>query len=224
MTTLMPSALMTESEIDNFFQILHDLNPQPRGELKYVNPFTLLVCVVLSAQATDKSVNLATPALFKAADTPEKMIQLGQEKICEFIKKIGFSSIKSKYIVTLSQQLIDHFQGEVPQTMDELMQLAGVGRKTANVVLNVAFHKPTLAVDTHVYRVSNRTGLAPGSTPDKVEQHLLTRVPNEYLFNAHHWLILHGRYICKALKPQCFVCPVEKFCHYPHKIFLNTKK
>lgn len=220
MTKATDSFLMTDAEIEDFFKILQDLNPQPRGELTYVNPFTLLVSVVLSAQATDKSVNLATPALFAVADTPQKMIALGQEKIQEFIKKIGFSSIKSKYIMTLSHQLIDQYQGEVPQTIEQLMQLSGVGRKTANVVLNIAFQQPTLAVDTHVFRVSNRTGLAPGATPDKVEQNLLKRVPQNFLFNAHHWLILHGRYICKAIKPQCYICPVKKLCHYPSKTLL----
>ncbi len=208
---------MTKEKINEFFRRLHAINPEPKGELEWTNPFTLLVAVALSAQATDKSVNKATPALFKAADTPEKMAALSVEKIRDFIKTIGLFNGKAKNVHALSQILVRDYGGVVPESRDELIKLPGVGRKTANVVLNMAFGHPTMAVDTHIFRVSNRTGLAPGTTPDKVEAKLEKAVPDEYKLHAHHWLILHGRYTCLARKPLCYKCPVIDLCAYKPK-------
>ena len=208
---------MTKDQIHQFFGRLRDHNPEPRGELDWTNPFTLLVAVALSAQATDKSVNKATPALFAAADTPEKMIALGEDRIREFIKTIGLYNSKAKNVLALSHKLIAAFGGEVPRTRDELTTLPGVGRKTANVVLNMAFGEETFAVDTHVFRVSNRTGLARGTTPEQVEAKLEKRVPKEFRMHAHHWLILHGRYTCLARKPGCPECVVRDLCAFKEK-------
>lgn len=211
------STLMTQDEILAFFRTLRSLNPHPEGELNYFNPFTLLVAVVLSAQSTDKGVNKATSSLFQVADTPGKMLALGEEKVRDHIKSIGFYNVKARNVIALSAKLVADYQGQVPHRLEDLVTLPGVGRKTANVVLNVAFGQPTMAVDTHVFRVSNRTGLAPGKTPEQVEQKLLKRVPQAFLDHAHHWLILHGRYICKAMRPQCKMCPVFDYCHYSEK-------
>ncbi len=195
---------MTKDKIREFFRRLYEANPEPKGELDWTNPFTLLVAVALSAQATDKSVNKATPALFKLADTPEKMAALGEDKIRDCIKTIGLFNAKAKNVLALSKMLVKNYGGRVPETRDELVKLPGVGRKTANVVLNIAFGHETIAVDTHLFRVSNRTGLAPGTTPEKVEEKLEKVVPSEYRRHAHHWLILHGRYTCLARKPKCY--------------------
>ena len=192
-------------------------NPEPKGELYYTNPFTLLVAVVLSARATDVGVNKATPALFAMADTPEKMAALGEEKVREAIKTIGLFRAKAKNVVALSRLLIERHHGEVPQTREELTALPGVGRKTANVVLNMAFHQPTIAVDTHLFRLSNRLPLAKGKTPEAVEAGLEAIVPQQYRLHAHHWLILHGRYVCKARKPDCDRCIIADFCRFKGK-------
>lgn len=208
---------MKKDNVIEFFTRLQAIEPEPKGELDYVNPFTLLVAVVLSAQATDVGVNKATPALFAAADTPEKMIALGEDKIREHIKTIGLFNAKAKNIYKLSQILIDEHNSEVPQNRDELVKLPGVGRKTANVVLSMAFGIPTIAVDTHIFRVSNRTGLAKGTNPDQVETTLEKVVPDDFKFHCHHWLILHGRYICKARKPDCANCPVYDLCSFKEK-------
>jgi endonuclease-3 len=208
---------MTPEKVREFFKRLHAANPEPKGELEWTNPFTLLVAVVLSAQATDKGVNKATPALFKAADTPEKMVRLGEEKIRDYIKTIGLFNTKAKNVYALSKILLEDYGGDIPLSRDELVKLPGVGRKTANVVLNIAYAQPTIAVDTHIFRVSNRTGLAPGATVEKVEEKLEKVVPKEYFLHAHHWLILHGRYICVARKPKCYECPVVDLCAFKNK-------
>jgi endonuclease-3 len=208
---------MTEKDIKTFFERFSKQNPHPKGELHYTNPFTLLVAVVLSAQATDKGVNKATSELFKIIKTPKQMLGLGEEKLKEYVKSIGFYNTKAKNIIKLCQILVTEHKGSVPNNREDLEKLPGVGRKTANVVLNIAFNQPTLAVDTHVFRVSNRTSLAPGKNPHEVEQKLLNVVPTTYLHHAHHWLILHGRYVCKAIKPQCKECIVQDLCAYPHK-------
>jgi endonuclease III len=208
---------MTRKQIHEFFSRLRASNPEPKGELQYTNSFTLLVAVVLSAQATDKGVNKATPALFKAADTPEKILALGEDKVRHYIRTIGLNKGKAKNVVGLSKMLIEEHGGKVPSTRDELVRLPGVGRKTANVVLNIAFGQPTMAVDTHIFRVANRTGLAPAPTPEKVEFELEKRVPEEFRLHAHHWLILHGRYICVARKPKCAKCPVYDLCGFKGK-------
>ncbi|GAB4228966.1 MAG: endonuclease III [Methyloligellaceae bacterium] len=192
-------------------------NPAPRSELDYVNPFTLLVAVVLSAQATDVGVNKATKALFAVADTPQKMLALGEERLRDYIKTIGLYRNKAKNVIGLSRALVEKHGGEVPRTREELEALPGVGRKTANVVLNVAFGQPAIAVDTHIFRVANRTGLAPGKTPLEVEQILEAVIPEKYKLHAHHWLILHGRYVCKARKPDCENCIIEDLCLYEAK-------
>jgi endonuclease-3 len=192
-------------------------NPHPHGELKYKDPFTLLVAVVLSAQATDAGVNKATPALFALADNPAAMLALGEDKVRDLIKTIGLYRAKAKNVIGLSRALVEHFGGEVPRTREELESLPGVGRKTANVVLNVAFGQLTIAVDTHIFRVSNRIPLAPGKTPREVEDGLEKIIPQKYKLHAHHWLILHGRYICQARKPQCWRCPIEDLCRWPKK-------
>lgn len=208
---------MTKDKIRQFFSRLRDVNPEPKGELEWTNPFTLLVAVALSAQATDKSVNKATPALFKAADTPQKMVKLGEDKIRDYIKTIGLFNSKAKNLAAMAQILIDDHNGEVPADRDKLVKLPGVGRKTANVVLNMAFGQPTMAVDTHIFRVSNRTGLAPGKNPDQVEAKLEKVVPEEFRMHAHHWLILHGRYTCLARKPRCPECIVQDLCAFKQK-------
>ncbi len=204
-------------EIEAIFAAFARDNPEPKGELVATNPFTLLVAVVLSAQATDAGVNKATPALFALADTPQKMVALGVERITELIKTIGLFRNKAKNVFALSQQLIERFGGEVPANRTDLETLPGVGRKTANVVLNIAFRQPTIAVDTHLFRVSNRTGLAPGKDPLEVELKLLKVVPEKYLLHAHHWLILHGRYVCKARKPECYRCIIAQWCRFEPK-------
>ena len=211
------STMMTPQEIDLFFEHLSAQNPNPQGELYSINPFTLLVAVVLSAQATDKGVNKATVELFKVAPSPEKMLALGEEGLKSYIKTIGLFNAKARNIIALCQRLITDFKGEVPSRREDLESLPGVGRKTANVVLNAAFHEPVIAVDTHIFRVSNRTGLASGKTPLEVEKQLMKRIPARWLLKAHHWLVLHGRYICTARKPLCPTCPVRNECHYEHK-------
>ena len=206
-----------KDEVSAIFAAFAAENPHPKGELVASNAFTLLVAVVLSAQATDAGVNKATPALFKLADTPQKMAKLGVERITDLIKTIGLFRTKGKNVYALSQQLIERFGGKVPEDREALESLPGVGRKTANVVLNIAFGQPTIAVDTHLFRVANRTGLAPGKTPLAVELGLLKIVPEPYLLHAHHWLILHGRYICKARKPECYRCPIAEWCRFTPK-------
>jgi endonuclease-3 len=209
------------AEIEAFYATLAKANPNPRGELDYINPYTLLVAVVLSAQATDTSVNKATEPLFKIADSPEKMLKLGEAKLKDYIKTIGLYNMKAKNVIALSRILIEEFNGEVPQDRDALQKLPGVGRKTASVVLNVAFGHSTIAVDTHIFRVCNRTGLAPGKDVQAVEHQLERRTPDRYKRNAHHWLILHGRYVCKARKPECPRCVVSEICAYPAKTVLG---
>lgn len=199
------------------FRRFQAANPEPKGELHYVNPYTLLVAVVLSAQATDEGVNKATKPLFAIADTPAKMLALGEDTVREAIKTIGLFRGKARNVILLSQQLIDRHGGEVPDDREALEALPGVGRKTANVVLNIAFGQPTIAVDTHLFRVGNRTGLAPGKTPLAVELKLLKAVPAAYGRHAHHWLILHGRYVCKARKPECWRCLVSDLCLFKQK-------
>ena len=191
--------------------------PNPRSELNYQSPFELLVAVVLSAQATDKSVNLATEKLFPVANTPQAILNLGVDGLIPYIKTIGLYRNKAKNVVALSQQIIERFKGEVPRTRQELESLPGVGRKTANVVLNVAFGKPTIAVDTHIFRVSNRTKFATGKTPEEVEKKLVRYVPVEFKKDAHHWLLLHGRYCCKATRPDCPHCPIFDLCEFKGK-------
>ena len=209
--------MLNKKQVEQVFEIFHTQNPHPEGELEYVNTYTLLVAVVLSAQATDSGVNKATRSLFKVADTPEKMVALGEDKVRDYVRTIGLYKTKAKNVVALSQQLIDNHDGEVPNDQKALEALPGVGRKTANVVRNIAFGEPAIAVDTHLFRVSNRTGLAPGKTPLMVEQKLLKRVPKTYLQHAHHWLILHGRYVCVARKPKCPQCPISHICEYKQK-------
>jgi len=204
-------------DIFEFFRRLAELNPDPQTELEYRDPYTLVVAVALSAQATDVSVNLATRKLFNVADTPEKMVALGEEGVKAFIKTIGLFNTKAKNVILLSQKLIDDFGGKVPEERAALESLPGVGRKTANVVLNTAFGQETFAVDTHIFRVGNRTGLAPGKTPLDVELKLEKVVPQPFRRGAHHWLILHGRYICKARTPECWRCPVVDLCAYQPK-------
>lgn len=193
------------------------IRPNPKSELEYSNPFELLVAVVLSAQATDKSVNLATRKLYPVANTPEAIVRLGVEGLTPYIKTIGLYRNKAKHVVALSQKLLDEFGGIVPDDRQSLESLPGVGRKTANVVLNVAFGHPTIAVDTHIFRVSNRTGFAPGKTPEEVEKKLLKFVPTEFKKDSHHWLLLHGRYCCKATKPECAACPILDLCEFKRK-------
>ncbi len=204
-------------EIEALFSRLRGLNPEPRGELHSVNAFTFLVAVVLSAQATDEGVNRATGPLFALADTPEKMLALGEAAVSDHIKTIGLFRGKAKNVVALSRLLIERHASQVPHDREALEALPGVGRKTANVVLNQVFGEATIAVDTHLFRLGNRLGLAPGKTVLEVERKLLKAVPAEYLRHAHHWLILHGRYICKARKPECWRCPVSGLCPYPLK-------
>jgi len=203
--------------METVFDILAARQPDPRTELHFKNPFTLLVAVVLSAQATDVGVNKATGPLFAVADTPEKMVALGEERIRDYVKTIGLFNTKAKNIFALSQLLIDHHNSTVPEDGHALEALPGVGRKTANVVLNEAFGHPTIAVDTHIFRVGNRTGMAPGKDPDAVEKELNRRVPDRFKLGAHHWLILHGRYVCKARKPDCSICSIADYCLYAQK-------
>ncbi len=209
---------MKQTAIEEMFRRFAANTPEPKGELFYTNPYTLLVAVVLSAQATDKSVNKETPALFAVADTPQKMLKLGEAGLKRHIRTIGLYNTKGKNIIKLSEALIVHHSGEVPQNREELEALAGVGRKTANVVLNTAFGQPTMAVDTHLFRVCNRTGMAPGKTPLVVEKGLEKAVPELARRHAHHWLILHGRYVCKARKPDCEDCIIRDICGYREKI------
>ena len=199
------------------FRRLREQDPAPTSELEYVNAYTLLVAVVLSAQATDAGVNKATKPLFAIADTPEKMVALGEDTVRDYIKTIGLFRNKAKNVIGLSKALIEEHGGAVPETREALEKLPGVGRKTANVVLNVAFGQPTMAVDTHIFRVSNRTGLAPGKNPLEVELGLLAHIPDEFMQHAHHWLILHGRYVCKARKPDCLQCRIEDLCRFDAK-------
>jgi endonuclease-3 len=208
---------MRKADIEEFFRRLEAQNPDPRGELHYKNPYTLLVAVVLSAQATDVGVNKATGPLFEVADTPEKMVALGEERLRGYIRTIGLFNTKAKNVIALSRLLIAEHGGTVPRDRTVLETLPGVGRKTANVVLNIAFGEPTIAVDTHIFRVGNRTGLAPGKNVLAVELKLEKAVPKHYRLHAHHWLILHGRYVCKARKPNCAVCVVNDLCGYKAK-------
>ncbi len=213
----MKTSPMKPADIEAFYARLAAANPHPKGELEYVNPYTLLVAVVLSAQATDSGVNKATRALFKIVDSPEKMLALGEAKLKEHVKTIGLFNTKAKNIIALSKMLATEHGGNVPRAREALEKLPGVGRKTANVVLNIAFGEPTLAVDTHVFRVANRTGLAIGKTPREVEDKLVAATPAKYLRHAHHWLILHGRYVCKARAPECGRCVVREVCRFPEK-------
>ena len=208
---------MSPADIDQFFAALQTANPEPKTELEYGTPFELLVAVLLSAQATDVGVNKATRRLFPVANTPQAILALGQAGLEDYIKTIGLYRNKAKHLLATCQMLIERFGGQVPRTREELQSLPGVGRKTANVILNVAFGEPTIAVDTHIFRVANRTGLAPGKTPDAVEQTLLGRVPPQYRQHAHHWLILLGRYVCTARAPRCGDCAVAAWCGYPDK-------
>ncbi|MCM2290775.1 endonuclease III [Allorhizobium sp. BGMRC 0089] len=212
-----PRSAYSKAELSEIFRRFSVQRPEPKGELEHVNPFTLVVAVALSAQATDAGVNKATRALFKVADTPQKMLDLGEERLRDYIKTIGLYRNKAKNVIALSQMLIDRFGGEVPKTREELVMLPGVGRKTANVVMSMAFGIPTMAVDTHIFRIGNRIRLAPGKTPDEVEEILMRVVPEPYLYHAHHWLILHGRYCCKARKPECEKCVIADLCKSPEK-------
>jgi endonuclease-3 len=203
--------------IEEIFRRFHALEPEPKGELEHVNAYTLLVAVVLSAQATDAGVNKATRALFKLADTPEKMLALGEEAVRQYIQTIGLYRNKAKNVIALSQRLVSEFQSQVPADRDVLETLPGVGRKTANVVMNMAFGQSTMAVDTHVFRVAHRMGLSRGKNPLAVEADLLRCIPDTYAMHAHHWLILHGRYLCKARKPECWRCSISELCSFPDK-------
>lgn len=206
--------LLSEEEMNIVFSRWQAQNPAPASELNYVNPFTLLVAVVLSAQATDKSVNIATEKLFQVADSPEKLLALGEENLIPYIQSIGLYKNKAKHLIGLSKKLLEDFKGQVPDNRDDLMSLPGVGRKTANVVLNVIFHQPTMPVDTHLLRISPKIGLAQGSTPEAVEKSLLERIPQKYLEHAHHWILLHGRYICTARNPKCQECLINDICKH----------
>ncbi len=208
---------LTADKVAEIFRRLHALNPEPKGELEHVNPYTLLVAVVLSAQATDAGVNKATRALFKIAHDPVAMLALGEERLREHIKTIGLYRNKAKNVIALSAKLIAGHASQVPADRDVLETLPGVGRKTANVVMNMAFGQPTMAVDTHVFRVANRIGLSHGKTPLMVEEDLMRVIPAEFALHAHHWLILHGRYLCKARKPECWRCPIADICRFEPK-------
>ncbi len=216
-TSRLPRSRYSRNEVQEIFRRFAVQRPEPKGELAHVNAFTLLVAVVLSAQATDAGVNKATGPLFAVADTPEKMLALGEERVRDFIRTIGLYRNKAKNVIALSRMLVEDFGGEVPQTREELVRLPGVGRKTANVVLSMAFEQSTIAVDTHIFRIANRIGLAPGKTPDEVEDNLVRVIPPEYLRRAHHWLILHGRYCCKARKPDCESCVIADLCKFEGK-------
>ena len=217
MAATRPSTAMSLSEVRGFLEALQRANPHPRSELEYANPFTLLVAVVLSAQATDVSVNKATRTLFAEAPTPAAMAALGVEGVANHIRTIGLWQGKARNVTELSRLLVERHAGQVPRDRAALEALPGVGRKTANVVLNVAFGEPTMAVDTHIFRLGNRTGIAPGKTPRDVENALLARIPPDLLHDAHHWLILHGRYVCKARKPECWRCVAAEWCKYADK-------
>jgi endonuclease-3 len=208
---------MPAPDVTEAFRRFAAANPEPKGELHYTNPFTLLVAVVLSAQATDAGVNKATPALFALADTPEKMAALGEDRVRDVIRTIGLFLTKARNVVALSKKLVAEHDGKVPETREALQTLPGVGRKTANVVMNIAFGAPTIAVDTHIFRVANRTGMAPGHDPPAVEAELERVVPDAYRLHAHHWLILHGRYVCIARKPRCPECVIADLCRYSDK-------
>jgi endonuclease III len=208
---------MTPQRIRKIFQALRTANPHPKSELLFSSPFELLIAVMLSAQATDRSVNLATRTLFAAASTPQAMLKLGLEGLTRYIRRIGLFNSKARNILATCKLLVEQYHGEVPRDRAALEELPGVGRKTANVVLNTAFGEPTIAVDTHVFRVANRTGLVRAATPRAVEDGLMRIVPPEFVRNAHHWLILHGRYICKARLPDCPHCPIARWCEYQHK-------
>ncbi|SFW16652.1 DNA-(apurinic or apyrimidinic site) lyase /endonuclease III [Luteibacter sp. UNCMF366Tsu5.1] len=208
---------MKKADVVEMFSRLRELNPHPKTELEYTTPFELLTAVALSAQATDVGVNKATRKLFPVANTPQKILDLGLDKLKSFISTIGLYNNKAKNLIAMSQILVERYAGEVPTTREALEELPGVGRKTANVVLNTAFGQPTIAVDTHIFRVANRTGLAPGADVRKVEDKLEKVIPKEFVQDAHHWLILHGRYICKARKPDCPICPIVDLCAYKHK-------
>ena len=208
---------MNAAKRREIYERLRAHNPHPRGELEYGTPFELLIAVVLSAQATDRSVNLATAKLFPRANTPSAILEMGEAGLIPYIQTIGLFRTKAKNVIALSRQLLADHGGEVPQNHEQLVKLPGVGRKTANVVLNVAFGQPTIAVDTHIFRVANRTGLAPGKNPDEVERKLVKFTPEEFRHDAHHWLILHGRYVCEARKPKCPECVIEDLCEYRHK-------
>jgi endonuclease-3 len=216
-----PGSRLTLEQVDEIFHRFQAEDPHPKTELRYHDPFTLLVAVVLSAQATDASVNRATPDLFRIAGTPEKLIELGEAGLMDKIKTIGLYRSKARNLIALSKKLIEEHGGKVPDTREVLESLPGVGRKTANVVLNVAFSAKTIAIDTHAFRVANRTGLAPGNTPLKVEETLNRIVPDRYKHNAHHWLILHGRYVCKARKPECWRCLISDICLFKPKTTEN---
>lgn len=213
----LPRSRYNRAEISEIFSRFHQQNPEPKGELEHSNPFTLVVAVALSAQATDVGVNKATRALFAAADTPEKMLELGEDRVRDYIKTIGLYRNKAKNVIALSKMLIDDFDSIVPHTREELVRLPGVGRKTANVVLSMAFGEATMAVDTHILRIGTRMGLAPAKTPDDVETILMRIIPEEYLFHAHHWLILHGRYTCVARTPKCEICIIADLCKSKEK-------
>jgi endonuclease-3 len=213
---------VSKETIEEIYRRFQVADPEPKGELEHLNPFTLLVAVVLSAQATDAGVNKATRPLFKVADTPKKMVALGEDRVREYIRTIGLYRNKAKNVIALSEQLIAQHGGQVPREREALESLPGVGRKTANVVLNIAFGEPTIAVDTHLFRLANRLGIAPGKTPLEVEQGLLKVVPDKYLLHAHHWLILHGRYICQARKPKCGECLIADLCISKDKVGSTT--
>lgn len=204
--------LLSREQIVEVMERLKQQNPDPKSELDYKDPYTLLVAVVLSAQATDKSVNICTKKLYEVADNPTAMLELGEEKLGSYIKSIGLWKNKAKNVIGLSRRLLEEFNGEVPHSREELMSLPGVGRKTANVVLNVIWGEPTMPVDTHLLRVAPKTGLAAGDTPEKVEKSLLERIPDEYLRHAHHWILLHGRYVCTAKNPKCDSCVISDIC------------
>jgi endonuclease-3 len=208
---------MTPARRRAIFEALRSANPEPRSELEFSSPFELLVAVVLSAQATDRSVNQATAELFRVANTPAAVLALGEEGLITYIRTIGLFRTKARNVIGLCRALIEHHGGQVPRSREALEALPGVGRKTANVVLNVAFGEPTIAVDTHIFRVANRTGLAPGKDVEEVEQRLLKTVPEEFRLHAHHWLILHGRYVCVARKPRCWQCAISKWCEFSPK-------
>ncbi len=208
---------MNAAKRREIYERLRARNPHPRSELEYKTPFELLIAVVLSAQATDRSVNLATAKLFARANTPRAILALGEAGLIPYIQTIGLFRTKAKNVIQLCRQLLAEHGGEVPKDHEQLVKLAGVGRKTANVVLNVAFGQPTIAVDTHIFRVANRTGLAPGRNPEEVERKLIKFTPDEFRHDAHHWLILHGRYVCEARKPRCPECVIEDLCEFRHK-------
>ena len=214
---------MTKDQIFEFFRRLAEGNPAPETELEYGNPYQLLVAVTLSAQATDVGVNKATRALFAQVETPQQMLDLGEDGLKDHIKTIGLFNSKAKNVIAMARLLVDEHYGEVPQTREQLVTLPGVGRKTANVVLNCAFGQETFAVDTHIFRVGNRTGLAKGKTPEQVEAKLEKRVPAPFRLHAHHWLILHGRYVCKARTPECWRCDVADLCSFRKKVLEPPK-